>query len=397
MNNGAPSNPLKAASRARKILIRLSALTGALLAAFIFCEIGLIVFGFSHTNFYQWDDLTGSSLRPGASGWYRDEGEAFITINDQGLRDRPHAFEKPEDVIRIAIIGDSYAAALELDAELAFWSVMEKELASSPQFPAGREPEVINFGMPGHGTAQELLTLRHRAWAYDPDVIVLAFYAGNDIRDNSRALDRGPMRPYFVLDNGDLVLDDSFATEPGFLARSTALARAYYWIAPHVRTVQLLQKVKARRYQARVIAAESGGDEQDREAAWEVTAALLATIRREVADHGARLLVVGVTMDIQVHPYAEVQRAFAERIGVEDLLYPNRRLAELAEREGFAWLDLQPQFKAFAQEQQVYLHGFGEPPGEGHWNAEGHRLAGELIARKLLEDDIFAMDDANSK
>lgn len=418
MSDSAPSDPRKPAPRARAILIRVSVLLGAMLVGFILCEIGLIVFGFSHTNFYQWDDVTGSSLRPGARGWYRDEGEAFVTINGRGLRDRPHALEKPEDVIRIAIIGDSYAAAFEVDAERAFWSVLENNLASSPDFPAGREPEVINFGMPGHGTAQELLTLRHRVWAYDPDVIVLAFYAGNDVRDNSRALDRGPMRPYFVLDDGGgLVLDDSFAADPAFLARRTATARAYYWIASHLRTVQLFQKVKARRRQAQVIEAESGGDSNDREdgatrlpalsdqiflpptnadwqSAWEVTEALIATMSAEVTEHGAAFLVVGVTSDIQVHPDPEARRASAKRIGVDDLLYPNRRLAELADREGFAWLDLEPKFRMFAEDQHTYLHGFGEPPGEGHWNAEGHRLAGELIARKIIEDGIFAVNDA---
>ncbi len=420
MSNSAPSDRPKAAPRPSAILIRFSALAGALLAAFILCEIGLIVFGFSHTNFYRWDEVTGSSLRPGAQGWYREEGEAFVTINNRGLRDGPHALNKPEGVIRIAIIGDSYAAAFELEAERAFWSVLEKELASSPDFPAGRAPEVINFGMPGHGTAQELLTLRHRVWAYDPDVIVVAFYAGNDVRDNSRALDHGPMRPYFVLGDGGLVLDDSFATDPAFLARRTWTARGYFWVAAHTRTVQLFQKVKARRRQAQVIEAEAGGGAQEREAgaavapalndqvflppadadwqaAWEVTAAMLATMHREVADRGAAFLVVGVTSDIQVHPEEAERRAFAARIGADDLTYPNRRLAELAEREGFAWLDLEPQMRAHAQEQQVYLHGFGKPPGEGHWNIEGHRIAGELIARKMIEDGILAMNDADKK
>ena len=42
--------------------------------------------------------------------------------------------------------------------------------------------EVINFGVTEYSTAQELLTLRHNAWNYNPDLIILAFFIGNDFR-----------------------------------------------------------------------------------------------------------------------------------------------------------------------------------------------------------------------
>src|SRR5438445_13415775 len=70
--------------------------------------------------------------------------------------------------------------------------------------------EIINFGVSGYGTAQELQILRHRVWAYSPDMILLAFLTGNDIRNNSRALERDDRIPYFVHQGKDLVLDDRF-------------------------------------------------------------------------------------------------------------------------------------------------------------------------------------------
>lgn len=33
-----------------------------------------------------------------------------------------------------------------------------------------------------------------------------------------------------------------------------------------------------------------------------------------------------------------------------------------------------------AEERQVYFHSFNDQMGVGHWNVEGNRAAGELIA-----------------
>ena len=39
---------------------------------------------------------------------------------------------------------------------------------------------------------------------------------------------------------------------------------------------------------------------------------------------------------------------------------------------------------AYAEDHHVFLHGFkNTKTGEGHWNEQGHRLAGELIAARL--------------
>ena len=50
--------------------------------------------------------------------------------------------------------------------------------------------ETINFGVTEYGTTQELLTLQHEVWNYDPDIILLAFFSGNDVADNSKLLSK---------------------------------------------------------------------------------------------------------------------------------------------------------------------------------------------------------------
>jgi hypothetical protein len=56
----------------------------------------------------------------------------------------------------------------------------------------------------------------------------------------------------------------------------------------------------------------------------------------------------------------------------------------LANREQIDFLDLAEPMQAYAEQNKVFLHGFGSDlGGNAHWNQSGHRLAAELIAQKL--------------
>ena len=407
----------KAPSRRRARLLLLAAsVVFSLLAA----EVALRVVGYSYPVFYVPDEELGYTLRPGAEGVYRREGLSHVLINSDGLRDREHAKEKPAGVFRIAVVGDSYAEALQVEQSQAFWSVMERRLAECPQF-RGRAVEVINFGVSGYGTAQELLTIRRKVWQYSPDLVILAFTTNNDVTDNLRALKRTDEIPYFVRRDGRLVLDDSFRESRAFRARTSTLARAGAWVRDHSRVVQLFHQAQvALRTSLRALREKKPEEQQAPapdgapptppkdaaalgeelgidnlvyrepldatwEEAWAVTEELLAAVRDEVRAHGAELLVVTLSNGPQVFPDAAARAAFVRRVGATDLFYPDLRVKAVGEREGFAVLNLAPALQRYADENQAYLHGVGPLVGSGHWNELGHRVAGELLAEKICE------------
>jgi hypothetical protein len=65
---------------------------------------------------------------------------------------------------------------------------------------------------------------------------------------------------------------------------------------------------------------------------------------------------------------------------------PDRRIADLGRREGFPVIRLPERMQRYAEQHGTYLHGFDNTVlGEGHWNVEGHRLAGEWIAEAICE------------
>ena len=389
----------------REGVIRALLIAASLVVALALGEVGLRVFGFAYPSLYVSDDVTGWRLRAGAEGWNRTEGEAFVRINSQGLRDREHSVDKPEGVYRIAVLGDSYAEALQVGLEDTFWFLLPGKLAECG-FAPGKRIEAINFGVSGYGTAQALLTLRERAWSYSPDLVLLAFFPGNDVRNNSKELEPERERPFFELRRGELVLDASFTGDPAYLAvKRVGEQRA---VLQRLRLYQLLRKLRAGRTPLRHDApiavaladgmgdhaglAEQGLDElvfrEPGDAAWvdawEVTESLLAALHEETSARGTRFLVAALSNAGAVHPDAELRRRYAELLRVPDLFYPETRIRRFGKRHGIDVVALGPQMQRHADTTQTYLHGFPNSRiGFGHWNRLGHELAASLIADHL--------------
>ncbi|HEX6203296.1 MAG TPA: SGNH/GDSL hydrolase family protein [Thermoanaerobaculia bacterium] len=382
-------------------------------------EVGLRVVGWSKPHLYRPDPQRGWALAPGARGLYTDEGRGWVEVNRFGFRGPAPRVGKPEGTFRIVVLGDSQTEALQVDFEDTFGEVLERRLAACAELPGGaRSVEVLNFGVSGYGTAQALLTLRHAAAAFDPDLVLLAVYTGNDVRNNVEAIERDPLRPYFTLgDDGRLALDGSFRDEPGFRRRASWLGRAAYGVLDGSRLAQVAKAVWAAARDRRAAAeaeARAGGpaaaevgldndvyrepSDPAWQQAWAVTEALILALDREAAAAGADFALATLSNGIQVHPDAATRRSFAARLGVPDLTYPDRRLAAFARRHGIPALPLVFPLARLAEERGLYLHGFAEPPpdaagdlsrwNQGHWNPRGHHAAGTLLADWLCRQAL---------
>jgi hypothetical protein len=360
----------------------------SLVLAVLIGEVILRVAGITFPVFETYDPLRGKILKPGKRGWYRAEGEGFISVNQYGFRDDEHPVEKPQQTYRIAVLGDSYVEAREVQLEQTFWKLLEHELAGCPGL-AGYDIEVLSFGISGYGQAQELLTLRNDVWRFSPDLVLTLFFAGNDVSDNSPTVHvggrgmRNQLQPYFTLQNGRLVLDTSFrAVGPTQLWRRFLLVAIH-----HSRILELVNQVRRSLYTRQFVSTYAGSfiepglatfayappQTEEERSAWAITDALLAQMNREVREHGADFLLVTATASIQVEPDPKVRARILEELGFTSLDYAERRLAELGRTEGFDVLTLAKDFRDYAEANKVYLHGFKNTRlGSGHWNDKGH-------------------------
>lgn len=379
-----------------KRLLAPAALVAASLVFAILCfEIVLRAVGFSAPIWYNPHAHLGWTLRPGLAAWSNAEGRAFIEINRAGFRDQEHALAKPPNVYRVAVLGDSYSEAFHVPREQTFWALLPERLERCGIAP-GKRIEVLNFGVSGYGTAQEYLMLEAHAVRYAPDFVLLQFTNGNDVRNNSAVLEHEDNRPFFVFDgDGALKLDDSFASSPWFRRRSSP---AWQWLRvanDYSRVLQLLRAMREARLvahsKARVESAiEHGLDAEVLAApataawqeAWRLTERVIAKTAGLAAKNGARFAIVTVPYAAQVHPQRSLREALAAKLGVPDLFYPDRRIGEFAKRNSIQAVLLAPPMQRLAEERGIYFHGF-ENVGVGHWNAQGHRAAADLIAREL--------------
>lgn len=358
-------------------------------------EAGLRIAEIAYPEFNRLDSVLGWALRPGIEGMYAIEGRTRIAINEEGFRDIDHEPEKPADTFRVAVLGDSLAEGREVPLEKVFWKVMEGGLSACLQ-SKGRRAEVLGFAVNGYGTAQEVLVLENHVEKYAANIVLLTVFTGNDIANNSRAIDGHPDRPYFVLAEEEIRLDDAHL-------RSTKFRIKRLWsdikhgIFNALRTVQVARQayvaLKARfKYRdldvmQQLTAGLSGKlyrppEDTAWRDAWAVTEALIEHAAASARTQGAHFILATLSNPIQVTPDLALRTEAASTLGVPDLLYPDRRLADLGGTSGFPVITLAEPLAAHTVANGVSLHGRSSFAG-GHWNEAGHRVAGEILAREL--------------
>lgn len=379
-----------------RLRLRPLPLAAVAVGLFLLLELALRAVGYSWPRWYEPDPQLGWRLRPGASGWFTGEGRSFVRINSAGQRDREHALEKPADVYRIAVLGDAYAEAMQVALEDTYWAQLPQRLERCG-FQPGKRIEVLNFGVRDYGTAQAYLVLERTAVRYRPDLILLQFDNGNDVRDNSHALDRIRGRPYFRLDaGGELRLDDSFTSDEEFRRRAALPSRTFRALSDASRALQLARRLPDLNPMGRAHAKPSGNEaglevqalaapaDPRWDEGWRVSEALIAKVAAFAARHGARAALVAVPFALEVHPDTAWRERIQAKYGVPDLAYPDRRAVSAARHNGMLGILLAPQMKVLAAATGSHLYGYeNRELGFGHWNHLGHRAVAQIIGRAL--------------
>lgn len=100
--------------------------------------------------------------------------------NSLSLRGPEIEVNKPKDVFRIIMLGDSVTYGLYVDTKQAFPAQLEKMLVG--QKIDGRRIEVINAGVPAFTTYNELHFYKDKLKKFSPDLVILGFCM-NDVVD----------------------------------------------------------------------------------------------------------------------------------------------------------------------------------------------------------------------
>lgn len=292
-----------------------------------------------------------------------------VMSNNQGFIDDD--FEFNEEDYNIFLIGDSFAACLESDYENCVHQKLEKDLKKE----YGEKINIMNFGVSSYGSLAELAVLKKYKDEYKPKMIILYFFAQNDIVENRDYFTKNyvespakkivrkvtPKTLLFVMTNGKNILDKIFIKSGNYRSK-TGLEEQY-----------------AKNYEVYL-------EEYDNE--WqellEIELEILSEIYNISLEENITLLHVAVTSPEQV--YEEDWQALLETYpSLKDKTYilskPNDIVMDFAEEKGIPHLDLVPLFK----ENPKYLH----LPVDGHWTDEGQLFAGEKIKEYIIKNNLI--------
>lgn len=309
------------------------------------------------------------------------------------MRDIEHSLEKPQGTYRIAVIGDSYVTAQEVDIEDAFFRRLQDILKQR-----GKNIEVLGFGVRGFGTDQEYLLLEKYALKYDPDLVVLTFVP-NDVWNNFLALEKNPAKPYFELLQDGKLTPRPFTPMPNHsgswkstLYENVHSVRFVYFRAAQVSFIHNAL-VKFGIY-ANVVPTPSGPDDlmkntvyrdhpwpTEWEASWRVTSRLLREMKNTSQNSGAEFILFSATHGIQFDN--KTFKALQEDHPNIPLAYNNleKRLATFSEKEGMTYVpSLLAMRELQASGKSVHLSC------DGHWSRDAHQRAAQLLADYLVTE-----------
>lgn len=131
----------------------------------------------------QYGPIALRRLQPNTVFWHTSvDGSWQFRTNAQGFRDdEDWSLEKPAGQLRVLVLGDSNTQGFEVRQEQTYSAVMQRALRRR-----GLDAKVMNTGISGFGTAEELAFLENEGIRYAPDAVVLGFF-GNDFADNVKA------------------------------------------------------------------------------------------------------------------------------------------------------------------------------------------------------------------
>ncbi len=368
-------------------------------------EVGVRLLHLVPARFWEADPLLGTKHIAGMKGWWTQEEHEFsvpVQINSLGLRDVERPLAKPPGVFRILLVGDSYIEALQVPLEQSLGRQLESRLNAEA---GGERYQVISAGVSGYGTASELLFYQTVGRRYDPDLVLLAFYPGNDVRNNSPVLEP-TLRPEYDA-SGSLQRVVGRGAEAPAPKGLTQAMLSHWQTYQYVRKQLLTRNPAASNFLVRLGLMQqqavrevpmadgvpvdylvyAAAPPREWEEAWRHSEALISAFRAAAVGDGARFAVLIVTARDHIYSdsWSQVQAAYPEMARVKwDLDGPERHLTAWCTAQNLPCLQLSRSFAAHAKSgpRLHFVH-------DGHWTAAGHALAADEAAAFLRSAQLI--------
>ncbi len=334
------------------------------------------------------------------------------------MHDTEHQLEKPPDTFRILMLGDSFLQASQVNEAETSHQVLE-DLLNEGQTP---QPfEVISTGVQAWGTGQQLTYYRNEGQFYEPDLVLLMFYLGNDIYDNLpvNALTTDNINcyaTYFTRCKNQQLDTNLWYYAPGldpvmgqcpffYKGLTTAINKLYYasrsfqqvdsflanrqadFFHRELPVLQLYVPVENQTF--RKLYPEENATIRY---GWQLTLDLVQQLAKEVEANGSRFAVVLIDPADIIN--AAAMSPDEREISYQNLPYlreatlenPLNEFSKALAGQDIRILNLQPVFIKGAEQGEAPLFF----PHDEHWTVAGNRRAGETIYHWLIKNSLVS-------
>jgi hypothetical protein len=347
--------------------------------------------------------VVADSRDPCAEFYWRPEPSAefhvLVRLNNFGLHAPIYSLEKPDHVFRLLLIGDSFPQGMQVNLEETFPYLLQQELGQID----GKQVEVINLSIDAFGTDRELLLYAYLGWQFQPDMVLLALYPGNDIQDNQIDLEARRYgyrlnRPFFTLDGKILRLHNSVELDAALYPDSAT----FRWLAdlqagqspPPDENLPERPQVSSTEPYTLEYPVELGIyllQDVYWESAWALTESLLLQFREVVALDDMPFATVIIPDRRAVHD-ADWAALLAEygnllpELNSADPTAPGSRLEGFLGDQTIPTLNLTATLHDWAA---AHPDGRLYYPGDGHFTLDGHSITAEALAAWLRDNGLL--------
>jgi hypothetical protein len=309
-----------------------------------------------------------------------------VEINSLGLRDYEIG-AKASHATRIVGLGDSFTFGNGVALEQTFLKRLQTCLSTT-----AHPVEVINCGIPAYCPLQELRFLQKYRSQLQPDIVLLAFFVGNDFNESGDLYDVTGNPTLRVVD-GNLASAHSSEREHSTIRRLTQPLRSYLSTHSHLyvflrdRSSHFLSQFGLRPFNLPPDFCRVEFSERMKWN-WEHTQDILLRLAQDTAEKGERLVVLILPTSYQVYKttWDEYVQALKLDTSEYDLEKPQRLLSEFFSSKGIEYIDALP----------VLRYNLIGPPlffaVDGHLTPEGHDVVAGAVCEYLKATAVKRVD-----
>ena len=317
-----------------------------------------------------------------------DEFNVSISTNSLGYRDYEFTIEKPGDIYRILMVGDSTTYGFGVEIDETYIKILEKYLNKG----GNKRYSVINAGFKsGRSPDTEYLFIKNEGISLNPDMIMVGFFIGDDFNDYKRNIweldSEGDINRIIsketYIDSKNRLRNIENGSENGIKEKAY---RINVFLSFHSHLYVLFKNT----FRNILITLKNGKPEpgiyslnysERVERDIETTLDLLLKMKKIAYEHDIKFVILIIPTKDQVYNYNIKDKN-------NDLLNwtrPNNILTDFGERNNIEMIDILPYLREYVRYNKDMIYFKIDP----HWNKNGNYVVGRSLYEEIKNKEII--------